>query len=64
MVKTADRRGKDGFRVKQCNALTSFSQGKVFYIELEGPGKMPVLHFGMTGMLRVCRSIGFCHRSA
>lgn len=30
--------------------------GKVFYIELEGPGKMPVLHFGMTGMLRVRHS--------
>lgn len=34
-----------------------FGLGKVFYIELEGPGKMPVLHFGMTGMLRVRRSI-------
>lgn len=33
--------------------------GKVFYIELEGPGKMPVLHFGMTGMLRVRDSIPF-----
>lgn len=28
-------------------------QGKCFYIELEGPGRMPVLHFGMTGMLKV-----------
>ncbi|EPS99592.1 hypothetical protein FOMPIDRAFT_1030790 [Fomitopsis schrenkii] len=27
--------------------------GKVFYIELDGEGKMPVLHFGMTGMLQV-----------
>ncbi|KAI0793298.1 Formamidopyrimidine-DNA glycosylase N-terminal domain-containing protein [Abortiporus biennis] len=27
--------------------------GKVFYIELEGEGRMPVLHFGMTGMLQV-----------
>ncbi|KAF8746194.1 hypothetical protein AX14_000001 [Amanita brunnescens Koide BX004] len=25
--------------------------GKVFYLELDGEGKMPVLHFGMTGML-------------
>lgn len=27
--------------------------GKVFYLELDGEGKMPVLHFGMTGMLHV-----------
>ncbi|KIJ68770.1 hypothetical protein HYDPIDRAFT_25023 [Hydnomerulius pinastri MD-312] len=27
--------------------------GKCFYIELEGEGRMPVLHFGMTGMLQV-----------
>ncbi|KAJ6569659.1 AtMMH-1 [Mycena capillaripes] len=27
--------------------------GKVFYINLSGSGKMPVLHFGMTGMLQV-----------
>ncbi|KAL0581385.1 hypothetical protein V5O48_000649 [Marasmius crinis-equi] len=27
--------------------------GKVFYIVLDGEGKMPVLHFGMTGMLQV-----------
>ncbi|KAJ7630481.1 Formamidopyrimidine-DNA glycosylase H2TH domain-containing protein [Roridomyces roridus] len=27
--------------------------GKVFYINLSGPGRMPVLHFGMTGMLQV-----------
>ncbi|KAF9229685.1 hypothetical protein BS17DRAFT_723761 [Gyrodon lividus] len=27
--------------------------GKCFYIELEGKGRMPVLHFGMTGMLKV-----------
>ncbi|KAF9654274.1 AtMMH-1 [Thelephora ganbajun] len=32
---------------------TAGRRGKVFYIELEGPGKMPVLHFGMTGMLRL-----------
>jgi formamidopyrimidine-DNA glycosylase len=30
----------------------SFS-GKCFYLELEGEGKMPVLHFGMTGMVQV-----------
>ncbi|KZV77540.1 AtMMH-1 [Peniophora sp. CONT] len=27
--------------------------GKVFYLSLSGDGKMPVLHFGMTGMLQV-----------
>ncbi|OCH92660.1 hypothetical protein OBBRIDRAFT_811507 [Obba rivulosa] len=27
--------------------------GKVFYIELDGIGRMPVLHFGMTGMLQI-----------
>jgi formamidopyrimidine-DNA glycosylase len=27
--------------------------GKVFYLELDGEGKHPVLHFGMTGMLQV-----------
>ncbi|PCH33243.1 hypothetical protein WOLCODRAFT_159936 [Wolfiporia cocos MD-104 SS10] len=27
--------------------------GKVFYIELDGEGRMPVLHFGMTGMVQV-----------
>ena len=27
--------------------------GKVFYLTLDGDGKMPVLHFGMTGMLQV-----------
>jgi len=28
--------------------------GKCFFIDLNGPGRMPVLHFGMTGMLQVC----------
>jgi len=27
--------------------------GKCFYLELDGEGRMPVLHFGMTGMLQV-----------
>ncbi|CAL1696716.1 unnamed protein product [Somion occarium] len=27
--------------------------GKVFYIKLDGEGRAPVLHFGMTGMLQV-----------
>ncbi|KAH7883923.1 DNA glycosylase/AP lyase [Phlebopus sp. FC_14] len=27
--------------------------GKCFYIELDGSGRIPVLHFGMTGMLQV-----------
>ncbi|CAE6516483.1 unnamed protein product [Rhizoctonia solani] len=26
--------------------------GKLFYIELDGPGRMPVLHLGMTGMVQ------------
>ncbi|PIL30896.1 hypothetical protein GSI_07065 [Ganoderma sinense ZZ0214-1] len=27
--------------------------GKVFYLELEGDGRHPVMHFGMTGMLQI-----------
>lgn len=27
--------------------------GKLFYIELDGTGRMPVLHLGMTGMIQV-----------
>ncbi|QRV86008.1 formamidopyrimidine-DNA glycosylase [Ceratobasidium sp. AG-Ba] len=27
--------------------------GKVFYIELDGKGRMPVLHLGMTGMIQI-----------
>lgn len=27
--------------------------GKCFYLELDGEGKMPVFHFGMTGMVQV-----------
>ncbi|KAJ6626922.1 AtMMH-1 [Mycena sp. CBHHK59/15] len=27
--------------------------GKIFYVNLSGKGKIPVLHFGMTGMLQV-----------
>lgn len=33
--------------------MTSVATGKVFYMELEGEGRMPVMHFGMTGMLQV-----------
>lgn len=29
------------------------SAGKYLYILLDGKGRMPVLHFGMTGMLKV-----------
>lgn len=36
-------------RVVHCAAR----YGKYLYIQLQGPGKVPVLHFGMTGMLRV-----------
>ena len=35
-----------------CN-INGCDLGKVFYVELSGAGKMPVLHFGMTGMLQV-----------
>lgn len=28
--------------------------GKLFYLELDGEGKMPVLHFGMTGAIQAC----------
>lgn len=31
----------------------AFRYGKYLYIELEGAGRMPLLHFGMTGMLHV-----------
>ncbi|KAI0932719.1 hypothetical protein AcW1_000242 [Taiwanofungus camphoratus] len=35
-------------------SVTSIGRyGKVFYIQLDGTGKVPVLHFGMTGMLQV-----------
>jgi len=40
---------KDG-REKVADA---YLPGKVFYILLEGEGRQPVLHFGMTGMLQV-----------
>lgn len=35
--------------------------GKVFFIELDGDGKYPVMHFGMTGMLHVCAELHICH---
>jgi len=30
-----------------------YPTGKVFYMELDGAGEHPVMHFGMTGMLHV-----------
>lgn len=33
--------------------------GKVFYLQLAGEGKMPVLHFGMTGNVIVIASLDF-----
>ena len=33
---------------------SSSHAGKVFYLELNGEGRHPVFHFGMTGMLQVC----------
>lgn len=41
------------YEMLQLSELHSF-KGKVFYLTLDGDGKMPVLHFGMTGMLQVC----------
>ncbi|KAI0762585.1 Formamidopyrimidine-DNA glycosylase N-terminal domain-containing protein [Fomes fomentarius] len=38
--------------------------GKVFYLELEGEGKHPVLHFGMTGMLQVKGDLPMHYREA
>ncbi|KAI0005375.1 Formamidopyrimidine-DNA glycosylase N-terminal domain-containing protein [Russula compacta] len=38
--------------------------GKVFYIELDGEGRHPVLHFGMTGMLQIRGSIPVHYREA
>ncbi|KZP15254.1 AtMMH-1 [Athelia psychrophila] len=32
---------------------TAKRYGKVFYLHLEGEGKMPVLHFGMTGAIQI-----------
>lgn len=32
---------------------THCDAGKVFYLELDGEGRMPVLHFGMTGNIHV-----------
>ncbi|KAM5531508.1 hypothetical protein V8D89_014833 [Ganoderma adspersum] len=36
--------------------------GKVFYLELEGDGRHPVMHFGMTGMLQVKGQIPIHYR--
>ncbi|KAF9454972.1 AtMMH-1 [Macrolepiota fuliginosa MF-IS2] len=38
--------------------------GKVFYIELDGAGKYPVMHFGMTGMLHVKGQLPLHYREA
>ncbi|KAI0033741.1 AtMMH-1 [Vararia minispora EC-137] len=38
--------------------------GKVFYLELDGDGRMPVLHFGMTGMLQVKGTLPLYYRAA
>ena len=40
-------------------AHSCFHAGKVFYLELDGEGRHPVLHFGMTGMLQVCACVCF-----
>ncbi|KAI0757407.1 Formamidopyrimidine-DNA glycosylase N-terminal domain-containing protein [Daedaleopsis nitida] len=38
--------------------------GKVFYLDLEGDGRQPVMHFGMTGMLQVKGSLPVHYREA
>ncbi|KAI0252709.1 hypothetical protein BJV78DRAFT_1124215, partial [Lactifluus subvellereus] len=38
--------------------------GKVFYLELDGEGRHPVLHFGMTGMLQLRGQIPIHYREA
>ncbi|KAF8480849.1 AtMMH-1 [Russula ochroleuca] len=38
--------------------------GKVFYIELDGEGRHPVLHFGMTGMLQIRGNMPVHYREA
>ncbi|KAI9572635.1 Formamidopyrimidine-DNA glycosylase N-terminal domain-containing protein [Boletus coccyginus] len=47
----------DAARYGKSSSLTAPSRnnpiGKCFYIQLDGKGRMPVLHFGMTGILKV-----------
>ncbi|TFK30701.1 AtMMH-1 [Coprinopsis marcescibilis] len=38
--------------------------GKVFYLTLDGKGKSPVLHFGMTGMLQVKGAVPLHYKEA
>ncbi|KAH9060771.1 AtMMH-1 [Lactarius vividus] len=38
--------------------------GKVFYLELDGEGRHPVLHFGMTGMLQLRGKMPVHYREA
>ncbi|TFY72260.1 hypothetical protein EVG20_g769 [Dentipellis fragilis] len=38
--------------------------GKVFYLILDGEGRMPVFHFGMTGMLQVRGNLPVHYRGA
>ncbi|KAI0307479.1 DNA glycosylase/AP lyase [Multifurca ochricompacta] len=38
--------------------------GKVFYLELDGKGRHPVLHFGMTGMLQLRGKMPMHYREA
>ncbi|KXN87563.1 Formamidopyrimidine-DNA glycosylase, partial [Leucoagaricus sp. SymC.cos] len=50
---------------RQCRELTNFVPiGKVFYMELDGAGKHPVMHFGMTGMLHVWGNLPVHYREA
>ncbi|KAF8272377.1 AtMMH-1 [Lactarius quietus] len=38
--------------------------GKVFYLELDGEGRLPVFHFGMTGMLQLRGKMPVHYREA
>lgn len=42
------------FQISQLGSGSCSHAGKVFYLELDGEGRHPVFHFGMTGMLQVC----------
>lgn len=48
------RYGKSNILFSVLHKFTRFIfTGKVFYVELDGEGRAPVLHFGMTGNLLV-----------
>lgn len=42
--------------------IQRFMTGKNFYMELDGKGRNPVMHFGMTGMLQVKGELPFHYK--